>query len=87
MAAAIAAAAAAEVQRLANEAAALDDPNDVKPDIVALRADMDRTKARPSNQEIALATTSAIDKLSGMMGILAGSFNGGPALTGVGSCC
>jgi hypothetical protein len=78
----MAAAAAAEVLRLANEAAALDDPNDVKPDIVALRADMDRTKARPSNQEIALATTSAIDKLSGMMVTLAGSFNGGPMLTG-----
>jgi hypothetical protein len=79
-----AAAAAAEALRVANEAAAAaDDPLDVKPDLVAMRADMDRTKAKPSNQEIALATTSAIDKISGMMGILAASFNNGPALTAI----
>jgi hypothetical protein len=72
--------AAAEALQLANVEAAADDPLDIKPDIVAMRADMDRTKSKPSNQEIALATTSAIDKLSGMMAILANSFNGGPVL-------
>jgi hypothetical protein len=78
-----AAAEAAETLRVANAEAAADDPLDIKPDIVAMRADMDRTKAKPSNQEIALATTSAIDKLSGMMATLAASFNNGLVLTAV----
>jgi hypothetical protein len=73
----------AEALRVANAEAAADNPLDIKPDIVAMRADMDRTKSKPINQEIALATTSAIDKLSGMMAILANSFNNGPVLTAV----